>query len=340
MYARRFGAADVWYLFSLVSLGFLLMHLIATRLLLVLTVLIWGVTGTNAEDATELTKEASSGPSKEDDFVSSLEAAIALGASLDPFNLVGEFTASSVYPEGLTETESRRFRFVRSKADKFCAIAIELRRENLRKETKTLHLYSTVVRDRAVTTTSASNSVRTVFASSFDEATAPIRFPHPAYWGIFKFPSTIDNRGEFLKLKGRIYADSSEAEVVGSEQGLKCLLKEVRGPNHTDVWRWDLALPDLNPTYLRLDRALNGPSRMVMEQTLLWEEVQGKLRPVQIVGSIGLVRPVEGQSKLTIGRKSYDLQVAWLPMQELRGVRLRNDVEIKKFIEEGFKEVR
>lgn len=271
------------------------------------------------------------------ELVDSLDAAIALGMSLDQYDMIGEYNSSSEYGDELTEIEIRRFRFVKSLESEVVVWAAENRTTNMLTGSKPLSFQGTVIEGKSVTIkNSGPSEPRHIAFPSFKFAYERALLPDPGYWGLGLFPPT-GRKTDVLKLKERVLSESATVAAARTTTGLKFVMTYPVSAVHVDNKSFHFGLPDLNPTYLRVDRSYKGgPHRMVMEQTLVWDEVLGRLRPTQLFGSIGLVRQVDDATRH--GRRFFDLQVAWLPYRKDLGTpKFSNELDIKGFIDEGFK---
>jgi len=133
--------------------------------------------------------------STKSDLIGVLQSAVALGIDLEPINLVAEYSASVEYPQGLVRVEQNRFRFVQSVADEYLVWAVERRVDDPSAGNKalgSLTINGAIVRGMDIARTVGANGVERHKAKDFNQALAVTIVPHPAYWGIFPFPTIPD----------------------------------------------------------------------------------------------------------------------------------------------------
>jgi hypothetical protein len=258
-----------------------------------------------------------------EDLVGALNAAVSCGKCLEPFDLVAELNESTEYSEKLEESRKVRFRLHISNEKETLIWAADRREERVDLDAKSpqkLYLSGTVIRgDKTAVTNGVSGAIKSD-SGDYVEAVGNMAIPHPAFWGLFAFPSFQNNKVQFADVLSQVYSEDSSIARASTRTGLRYVLKYRSSTGHLDQTTWDFELPDMNPTHIKITRSLHEPPHTLFEQDLTWEDVQGIRRPVVLIGSALLVRPKPGNESVELGKRYYDLQVSWLPLADLSDV--------------------
>lgn len=277
-------------------------------------------------------------------LVDAIDAGVAVGQSLSPFDVLGTTSIADEFEEDITATEKIRFRIQFDSESELVVWAVERSRDGVQVggQKRTAVSYSSTIVDgrNAVTWTGSQTPERHAF-ESFEKAVLESYIPLPRYWALLQFPFFGNAENELRRITAEATVPEAKVSIKEKSDSIEFVVRTDKNEKQFDIRKWEFELPNYLPINSSVQRAADGTAVTYFSQSVEWERKDSKDVPLLVTAESMIVRKKRvGRATHQRGKRFTDTELKWLdvvkdPSEKRQPPTLTSVLTIQRFLDEA-----